>query len=39
MVVNGLSDSEAEAIAVEPASAKRLRAFLEERVDKLTNGD
>lgn len=39
LVVNGLSDSEAEVIAVEPASAKRQRAFLTERQEKLAEGD
>jgi hypothetical protein len=35
VVVNGLTDSEAGAIAMEPAAARRLRKFLEERIAKL----
>jgi hypothetical protein len=37
-VVNGLTDSKAEAIAVEPAAARRQRKFLEERIAKLGDG-
>jgi hypothetical protein len=35
--VNRLSDVEVEAIASEPASAKRQREFLEDRIKKLDN--
>ena len=38
VVVNALSDSETEAIASEPASAKRQREFLEDRIGKLSEG-
>jgi hypothetical protein len=38
VVVNGLTDSEAEAIAMEPAAARRQRKFLEERIAKLGDG-
>ena len=38
VVVNGLTDSEAEAIASEPAGARRQRRFLEDRVAKLRDG-
>jgi hypothetical protein len=38
VVVNGLTDSEAEAIAMEPAAARRQRRFLEERIAKLGDG-
>ncbi|CAD6590745.1 MAG: hypothetical protein ASARMPREDX12_004714 [Alectoria sarmentosa] len=38
VVVNGLTDSEVEAIASEPASAKRQRQFLEDRIAKLKDG-
>lgn len=38
VTVNSLTDSEIEAIASEPASAKRQRQFLEERIAKLTDG-
>jgi hypothetical protein len=35
VVVSGLTDSEAEAIAMEPAAVRRQRKFLEERIAKL----
>ncbi len=38
VVVNGLTDSEAEAIATEPVAARRQRKFLEERIAKLGDG-
>ncbi len=38
ITVNGLTDSEVEAIASEPASAKRQRQFLEDRIAKLKDG-
>jgi hypothetical protein len=38
VVVNGLSDPDVEGIASEPASAKRQRAFLEDRIAKLKEG-
>ena len=38
VVVNNLTDSEVEAIASEPASAKRQRQFLEDRIAKLRDG-
>lgn len=38
VVVNALSDHEKEAIASEPASAKRQRGFLEDRIGKLNEG-
>jgi hypothetical protein len=38
VVVGSLSDSEAEAIAMEPAAARRQRKFLEERIAKLGDG-
>ena len=38
LVVNRLSDSEVEAIASEPSSAKRQREFLEDRIAKLEHG-
>lgn len=38
VVVNILTDSEVEAIASEPASAKRQRQFLEDRIAKLKEG-
>ncbi|KAF4625919.1 hypothetical protein G7Y89_g12245 [Cudoniella acicularis] len=38
VVVNGLADSEAEAIAMEPAATRRQRRFLEERTAKLGDG-
>lgn len=38
VVVSSLSDSHVEAIASEPASAKRQREFLEDRIAKLKNG-
>jgi len=38
VVVNGLTDSEAGAIAMEPAAARRQRKFLEERIAKLGDG-
>ncbi|KAI9725706.1 MAG: hypothetical protein M1834_009752 [Cirrosporium novae-zelandiae] len=38
VVVNGLSESEVEGIASEPASAKRQREFLEDRIEKLKHG-
>lgn len=38
VIVNKLTDSEVEAIASEPASAKRQRQFLEDRIAKLKDG-
>ena len=38
VVVNGLSDSDVEKIASEPAAAKRHRHFLEDRIEKLKDG-
>jgi transposase-like protein len=38
IVVCSLSDAEVEAITAEPASAKRQRLFLEDRLTKLKEG-
>ena len=38
IVVNGLTDTEVEAIALEPASIKSRRQFLEDRIAKLKDG-
>ena len=38
VIVHSLSDPEVEAIASEPASAKRQRQFLEDRIAKLKDG-
>ena len=38
LTVNGLSSSEAEAIAAEALPSKRLRAFVEDQIRKLTEG-
>ncbi|KAH6713320.1 dynamin family protein-like protein [Leptodontidium sp. MPI-SDFR-AT-0119] len=38
VVVNAMSDTEVEAIASEPHSAKRQREFLEDRIKKLQDG-
>jgi hypothetical protein len=38
VVINGLTDSEAEAITIEPVAARRQRKFLEERIMKLGDG-
>ncbi len=38
MVVSGLSDSDAEVMASEPASGRRQREFLGDRITKLENG-
>ena len=38
VVVNGLSDSEVEKIASEPAVAKRQRQSLMDRIQKLESG-
>ena len=38
VTVSGLTDSEVEAMASEPASAKRQRQFLEDRIAKLKDG-
>jgi hypothetical protein len=38
VVVNGLSNSEAEAVVMEPVSAKSQRDFLEDRIGKLEDG-
>ena len=38
VVVNAMSDTEVEAIASEPSSAKRQREFLEDRIKKLQDG-
>ena len=38
VIVGSLKESKVEAIASEPASAKRQRQFLEERIAKLKDG-
>ena len=38
VTVSCLTDSEMEALASEPASAKRQREFLEDRIAKLKDG-
>lgn len=38
VVVNSMSETEVEAIASEPVSAKRHREYLEDRIKKLRNG-
>lgn len=38
LTVNALSDAEVEAIASEPAAAKRQRHFLTDRIQKLKDG-
>jgi hypothetical protein len=38
VVVNAMSDTEVEAIASEPLSARRQREFLEDRIKKLQDG-
>ena len=38
VIVNGLSDSDVDGIASEPTSAKRQRAFLDDRISKLKEG-
>jgi hypothetical protein len=38
VIVNNLSPSQAESIASEPASARRQRDFLMERIKKLEDG-
>ena len=38
VTVSQLTDSEVEALASEPASAKRQREFLEDRIAKLKDG-
>jgi hypothetical protein len=38
VAISKLSDAEAEALASEPASAKRRRKFFEERRDRLVAG-
>jgi hypothetical protein len=38
ITVNKMSDEEVEGIAAEPAVAKRQRAFLEDQIKKLSNG-
>ena len=38
VIVNSLTNDEVEAIAAEPASAKRQRQFLEDRIAKLKDG-
>ena len=38
VTVNGLTDTQIEAIASEPANAKRQRQFLEDRIAKLKDG-
>ena len=38
VAVNALSDSETEAIASEPPSGRRQRALLENRIQKLREG-
>jgi len=39
VIVHDWSDSETEAVAMEPISAKRQREFLLDRVGKFENGD
>ena len=38
VVISKLTDSQVEGIASEPASAKRQRKFLEDRITKLKDG-
>jgi hypothetical protein len=38
VVVNSMSETEVEAIASEPVSAKRQREYLEDRIKKLQDG-
>jgi hypothetical protein len=38
VVANAMSDTEVEAIASEPLSAKRQREFLEDRIKKFQDG-
>jgi hypothetical protein len=38
VVVNGLTDSKAKAVAIELAATRRQRKFLEERIAKLGDG-
>lgn len=38
IVVNGMSESEVERLASEPAAAKRHREFLVDRIQKLKDG-
>jgi hypothetical protein len=38
VVVNAMSDTDVEAIASEPSSAKRQREYLEDRIMKLQDG-
>jgi hypothetical protein len=38
VLVNAMSETEVEAIASEPSSAKRQRDFLEDRIKKLQDG-
>ena len=38
VVVNAMSDTEVEAIASEPSSAKRQREYLDDRIKKLQDG-
>jgi hypothetical protein len=39
VAVSDMSDSEVEGIASEPASAKRQRDFLQDRIKKLEHGN
>lgn len=38
VIVNNMSDAQVEGIASEPVTARQHRAFLEERISKLKNG-
>jgi hypothetical protein len=38
VVVSGLADSEAEALVMEPVTARRQREFLKDRIAKLEDG-
>ena len=38
VIVNSLSDADVEKIASEPPALKRQRQFLEDRIEKLENG-
>ena len=38
LVVNGMADSQVESIASEPATARRQRVFLGDRIAKLKEG-
>lgn len=38
LVVNGMADSQVESVALEPATARRQRVFLSDRIAKLKEG-